>query len=408
LSHDSSIDLSQFPDSPYAEQLRTGGSLRFAPALEAEFRRRHLDRARSRARTWSVVTAGFSLLFTLMEVRTEGLLHPISLLHYFLVPLALVAAWLPWSRYYHTLYLPIVGMTMPISSALSAPFSAQGAAEGRYEVLMLLALQVVGIYQFTGLLYRSALATCVALTAGFAVGTVIWELPPDAAGKYVFALVLATVLGAVSVRGTEGVARTEFLEGKLLGELLERDPLTGLKNRRSFDEHLQRAWMQAQRDGRTVAVLMIDVDEFKRYNDMYGHQAGDEALRRVSGVLREFGKRPLDLVARYGGEEFAIVLHDVTLAHAREVAEHVRRSVEALAIAHRGATAAAAGAVTLSVGVALAQPTVGRTAHGAVQLADEALYEAKAAGRNRVVVKGLDAYREVDTGVFMRPEGLHS
>jgi diguanylate cyclase (GGDEF)-like protein len=226
-------------------------------------------------------------------------------------------------------------------------------------------------------------------------------LPPDAAIKYVLTTSLATFLGAVAFRSEEIIARTQFLERNLLGELLERDPLTGLKNRRSFDDHLQRVWMQAQRDGRTVAVLMVDADDFKRYNDTYGHQAGDEALRRIGAVLHEFGRRPLDLAARYGGEEFALIMNDVTVEHAGKVAEQLRAAVEGLGIEH--STARAAATVTLSLGVAVARPVIGRTAKGLVKLADEALYEAKAAGRNRVVVKGPEVHSATSSGAFAMP-----
>jgi diguanylate cyclase (GGDEF)-like protein len=212
---------------------------------------------------------------------------------------------------------------------------------------------------------------------------------------------LATLIGAVTVRDGEITTRTQYLEDKLLGELLERDPLTGLKNRRSFDEHLQRIWMQAQRDQRTVAILMVDADDFKSYNDNYGHQAGDEVLRRIGGVLREFGRRPLDLAARYGGEEFALIMSDVTVDHASKVAEQLRAAVAGLQIEHGAARAA--GTVTLSVGVAIGKPELDRTPQGLVQLADEALYAAKAAGRNRVIVKGPDAYDSLDSGVFHAP-----
>jgi diguanylate cyclase (GGDEF)-like protein len=200
--------------------------------------------------------------------------------------------------------------------------------------------------------------------------------------------------------------RTQYLEDKLLGELLERDPLTGLKNRRSFDEHLQRIWMQAQRDQRSVAIIMVDADDFKTYNDTYGHQAGDDVLRRIGGVLREFGRRPLDLAARYGGEEFALIMNDVTLEHASKVGEQLRAAVAALDIEHGAARAA--GKVTLSVGVAICKPVLDRTPQGLVQLADEALYAAKAAGRNRVVVKGPEAYDSLDSGVFNAPGRLGS
>jgi diguanylate cyclase (GGDEF)-like protein len=187
----------------------------------------------------------------------------------------------------------------------------------------------------------------------------------------------------------------------MLRELMERDPLTGLKNRRSFDEHLQRIWMQAQRDQRSVAVIMVDADDFKAYNDTYGHQAGDDVLRRIGGVLREFGRRPLDLAARYGGEEFALIMNDVTVEHASKVGEQLRAAVAGLNIAH--GTARAAGTVTLSVGVAIGKPELDRTPQGLVQLADEALYAAKAAGRNCVVVRGPDAYSSLDSGVFHAP-----
>lgn len=399
MAHRTSLDLSQFPDSPYAAELHAGVSrLRFAPALEAEFRFQHLKRVHARTRVWSILSAVLAVVFTFQQVRAHGPVHPISVLHYFFAPVALVLAWIPWSRHYQSHYLRVASIALPLIAALTAPLSAQAVAEGRYEVLIQLALQIAGTFEFTGLLYRMALTTCGAVVAGFAAGAVHWALPPDAAANYVGTLLMATLVGAIALRGSESMARRQFLEARLLGELLERDPLTGLRNRRSFDEHLQRTWLQAQRDGRTLAVLMIDVDEFKKYNDLYGHPAGDEALRKVGGVLREFARRPLDLAARYGGEEFAIILHDVTTEHARELAEHLRCRVEALGITHDAATAA--GSVTLSIGAAVAQPMIGRTASGLVKLADQALYAAKAAGRNRVVVEGPEAHRAQDTGTF--------
>ena len=297
-------------------------------------------------------------------------------------------------------FLPIAQYAYPLDACLTGPFSAEAAADGRYVVLMQFALQIIGTFEFSGLLFRTALSTCIGLAAGFAAGTVIWAIPGDAATQYIGTLILAIALSAIAFRGAEITARTLFLEGHLLGELLDRDPLTGLQNRRSFEERLQRAWMQAQRDGRWVAILMVDVDEFKRYNDLYGHQAGDQVLQRIGRVLLPAGRRPLDVAARYGGEEFVLILHDVTLEHARDLAEHLREQVAALGIAH----AASAGAiVTLSIGVAVGQPAVGRTPNGLVQLADEALYEAKAGGRNRVVIKGPSEYHALKTGVFAVP-----
>lgn len=393
------IDLSQFPNSPCAAELRAGVSrLKFEPPLEAEYRQIHLQRALIRIRAWGALQACFAILFTIGKVSTQGPLHPISLLHYVVVATALATAWLPWSRFYYSHYLPIVRITIPLVALMTAPFSAQQFAGGHTEVVTMLALQVVGTFQFTGLLFRMALVAATGIVAGFYIGAILWNLPPDVAITYVAIMGLAALLASIESRGLETIARTQFLEARLLGELLERDPLTGLKNRRSFDDHLQRIWLQAQRDRRSVAVLMVDVDDFKRYNDTYGHQAGDEALRGISSALREFGRRPLDLVARYGGEEFALIMSDVKVDHASKVAEQLRARIAGLGIAHSAARAA--DHVTLSIGVAVVEPQLGRTPGGLVQLADEALYAAKAAGRNRVVVRGPEAYMDLDTGVF--------
>jgi diguanylate cyclase (GGDEF)-like protein len=395
----SSIDHTSLADSPFAEELRVGvARLRFEPPLETAYVQQHLKRARIRTRTWSLVSALFALGFAAQQVHSDGLLHPVSLLNFVVLPLSLLIAWLPWSRFYLTHYLPIAGIVTPLYCTLTAPLSAQAVAQGQYEAVIIFALQIFGIFQFSGLLYRRALVTCIGMVIGFAIGTIIWALPPDASIKYVFTMCLTTLIGAVTFRDAEAISRTQHLEGKMLGELLERDPLTGLKNRRSFDEHMQRIWLQAQRDGRTMAVMMIDADDFKGYNDTYGHQAGDAALRRIGEVLREFARRPLDLAARYGGEEFALIMSDVTVEHASKVAEQLRAAVAGLGITH--CAARAAQTVTLSVGVAVGMPTLGRTAHGLVGLADDALYAAKAAGRNRVVVRGPASYDEYDTGVF--------
>ena len=111
---------------------------------------------------------------------------------------------------------------------------------------------------------------------------------------------------------SEKTSRLRFLEAALLRELVARDGLTGIQNRRMFDHHIQRAWSQAVRDAQRVAVLLVDIDCFKDYNDRYGHQAGDECLRAVAVSLSQCARRPMDFVARYGGEEFAVILYEAT------------------------------------------------------------------------------------------------
>jgi diguanylate cyclase (GGDEF)-like protein len=176
-----------------------------------------------------------------------------------------------------------------------------------------------------------------------------------------------------------------------LRHMAQHDGLTDLPNRRSFDEHLARTVAQAARGRRPVAVVMMDVDHFKRYNDRYGHPAGDRCLQAVARAADAAARRPGDIVARYGGEELVALLPDTDRDGARTVAEAMRRAVEEQAIEHAGNPPA--GRVTISVGVAVQIPDP-ETHDAAVLLrdADAALYRAKSGGRNRVEVHG-DASR---------------
>ncbi len=166
------------------------------------------------------------------------------------------------------------------------------------------------------------------------------------------------------------------------------DGLTGIANRRNFDEELTRIWRRAQREGAPVSLVLIDIDHFKKYNDHYGHLAGDDCLRRVAQALQHAVKRPFDLVARYGGEEFAVVLPDTGIPGAKRLAEEMRNAVEALDIAH--AASPVSGRVTISSGAAAMAPEAGAQPDLLIAAADACLYEAKLAGRNRVVVASPD------------------
>ncbi|OAF08258.1 diguanylate cyclase [Bradyrhizobium centrolobii] len=169
-----------------------------------------------------------------------------------------------------------------------------------------------------------------------------------------------------------------------LKELATKDGLTGLSNRRSFDQMLPTEWARAQRTQKPLALLFVDVDHFKLFNDLHGHQTGDECLRAVATVVSRHAVRPLDLASRYGGEEFALILPDMDCDSARTVAEEIRTAVMALRIAH-GANGAG-DHVTLSVGVASHIP--GESDGSPDRLlgaADQALYAAKRLGRNRII-----------------------
>ncbi len=168
-----------------------------------------------------------------------------------------------------------------------------------------------------------------------------------------------------------------------LSDLASKDALTGIANRRGFDEQFVAEWNRAQRAGESLALLVIDVDHFKKFNDRYGHIEGDTCLRQVADVLRLTAQRGGDFAARTGGEEFALLLPGADLRAAAKMAETVRFQVEALNIAHNASPEAR---VTVSVGAAATIADRGENLRNLIDFADAALYRAKRAGRNRVVV----------------------
>jgi diguanylate cyclase (GGDEF)-like protein len=170
-----------------------------------------------------------------------------------------------------------------------------------------------------------------------------------------------------------------------LSNLANKDALTGIANRRSFDEQLSSEWRRARREGAPLALLAIDVDHFKKFNDCNGHVEGDACLRRVARVLDDAARRAGDFAARIGGEEFALLLPRTDLDDAQTIGEALRKDIEALNIAHTGSPEAR---VTVSVGVAAASVERGTKMADLVDRADAALYGAKRAGRNRVVFDG--------------------
>jgi diguanylate cyclase (GGDEF)-like protein/PAS domain S-box-containing protein len=167
----------------------------------------------------------------------------------------------------------------------------------------------------------------------------------------------------------------------LLQEQAIRDPLTGLHNRRYLDETLPRELQRAERAGQPVGVIMLDIDHFKRFNDTYGHDAGD-ALLQTMGTFLQRNTRGDDIACRYGGEEFTLVLPGASLADARQRAEELREGIQSLSVEHQGQPL---GAVTASLGVAVFAAH-GTTTDALVRAADQALYQAKRNGRNRVEV----------------------
>ncbi len=170
-------------------------------------------------------------------------------------------------------------------------------------------------------------------------------------------------------------------QADLLRSMAFNDGLTGVANRRWFDERLQIEWLRCRRNKLPISLVLLDLDHFKAYNDHYGHQAGDDCLRAVAAAMKSRLGRPADLLARYGGEEFVCLLPETPAEGARAKADDLGRAVLDLALPHAGS--ATAPVVTISRGVATAAPAVDGSASELLARADEHLYVAKRAGRNR-------------------------
>ena len=173
-------------------------------------------------------------------------------------------------------------------------------------------------------------------------------------------------------------------QADLIASYAFRDGLTGLYNRRSLDQKLEREWHRCQRSGLPISVALLDVDHFKLFNDTYGHGPGDECLKAVGAALKGCIKRSGDMAARYGGEEFAVILPECDPSAAAAVAEEVRAAVEALAIGH--SRSSAGSVVTVSVGIASLVPSEEAIPTDLWAMADRLLYRAKEGGRNRVAL----------------------
>ena len=169
-----------------------------------------------------------------------------------------------------------------------------------------------------------------------------------------------------------------------LSNLAVHDGLTGIYNRRYFDETLAREWKRTMREKAPLSLIMLDIDYFKKYNDTYGHQAGDECLRQVATTISGALRRPADMAARYGGEEFVVVLPNLKLEDSAKFGETIRAKIEALKMEHKQSDANPF--ITVSLGIASVVPSSISSYEELVGAADKALYSAKNKGRNRVCV----------------------
>ena len=389
------------PDLPHVRQLNAGFPwLTFEGELEHDFRRKLLDEHLGHIRVNLGLAVTIIIAFAALEAVVLGpnLDRIPSLLHMLvMIPLLLLSIAATFSARRHRIYPPFAFFVATLLGLSVVAIHILTSLGGAPILFPGVELTVIFIYFMGGLIFYHALtANLIVAFAYLAAGTAL-QLPGREFGYDALAIVALNLFCASVVYMHEKTSRMRFLEAALLNEMVARDGLTGIQNRRMFDQHIQRAWHQAVREHLPVAVALVDIDCFKDYNDRYGHQAGDECLRAVAVSLTQCARRPLDFVARYGGEEFAIVLYEASREYVAEVLTRIQRTIAELNIAHDASRVASR--LTVSIGAAFILPGADRTPEGLIQLADEALYSAKEQGRNRVVVMETE-YQALLTGRF--------
>ena len=383
---------SLFSDTPYARQLRQGFErLRFAPALEQEYNQYHSPNDLKRS-TWLcaialLVWCGFGLFDfwridpALLQPEQLPFLRRLRLVRLLLaVVLALTLLWsvsgMP-QRVPHAI-LMLMGTTISTGAAYAAyAYQLLGVPqESSLLVLIMLAIYMpFGVSLWKHIVVALLFLLCVYMLAWLAPQVQVRE----SMLRIGFVLTLSAFIFGFGAYWREHLRREQFLYRQDAHWHSMRDALTGLYNRRMFNHHLTRLLGQARRDQQTLALLLIDIDHFKPYNDSYGHPAGDEVLCQVAQVIERHAARPLDIAARMGGEEFALLLFGCTPAFAQQTGAALVSAVSALALAHRSSPTASV--LTISVGFALLQDT--DSAEIFYARADQRLYDAKHSGRNR-------------------------
>jgi diguanylate cyclase (GGDEF)-like protein len=301
-----------------------------------------------------------------------------------------------YTNLYWRWFRPTVQLLAPVHALSFVAMDLLMHPQG-YSLSSCMPLIVLAPYFLFGMLQAQAAITSVLVVAAYGIGGYFAGITGPQRYFDLAVMSFAAAVGAAVHYSFQQGVRRNYLATQVLSESVNRDSLTGIHNRRMFDEHMARLWQQGIREQVPIALLLVDLDHFKAFNDHNGHQAGDVCLTKVAGLLPAAARRPLDLAARYGGEEFAVLLYDVRRERVEELCRQLHASLARAAIAH---PASGVGPhVTFSIGAACVQPMPGRHTEGFFQLADEALYGAKERGRNRTVVMDRE-YETLRTGAF--------
>ncbi len=381
-------------------------TLSFAGPLEREFMDEYMEKSRGHIRFTILISALFYSAFGVLDVAVApAALKSLALIRFaFFLPVCGLIFGLTYTAVFRRFWQLILG-AWGLAAGLGI-VAMIGVVQGEARNSYYAGLIMVFIVLYTWIRVRFVWATIVGwlIVAAFEILTIgFLRTPSRVVLTHNFFFIGSSFLGMFACYSMERYARMDFVMARLLQDEREKvrtanrrlaaaneelttlahiDDLTGIPNRRMFEQDLKRGWRRMAREGKSLALIICDVDNFKSYNDDRGHQAGDECLIRVARAVAGAARRPGDYTARYGGDEFAVILLDTNLRGALRVAEGLCRSVRELKIPHPASEVASQ--VTLSVGVAALVPTHERGPEFLVGKADEYLYQAKARGRNRV------------------------
>jgi diguanylate cyclase (GGDEF)-like protein len=385
-------------NSPYYEQLKGGfAGLRFSDFVEEEFLSQYAQASVLRSRLLLVLVLGVTLI-SIGAVLSGSGENPVILFFdiFVMLPILGVALWVSMNPALHRFYRLLLSVSAMLIGMWVTSIVMRASLDGMAYYFSMLVTWTFVVWFILGLPFRHAAVTTLVVTGLYIFGCITWNLSFNEMLFTIAMLFFVNSIGIVGCYQLEHARRRSFLDSRVLSQLAERDGLTGLYNRRSYDQYVERIWRQSRREEVQLMLILIDIDHFKAFNDHYGHQAGDDALKAVANVIGLSAQRPLDFAARYGGEEFALILYGPDDEFGRERAEQLRQSVRDLKIPHVNSTTDQY--LTISIGVALIMPGSARSMIGAIQMADEALFQAKEDGRNRVIVKESDSH--LHTGRF--------
>jgi diguanylate cyclase (GGDEF)-like protein len=381
----------------------------FAEPLESQFRHWYAEHTRSRIRNAMWIAMGNMLLvmlaggpFRAMRDAIFGPSHAliVDMLRFgVIVPSSIAMLAVSYTRLYGRWFGVTAQIVAPIYAMAFIAMDILMHPQG-YSLSSWMPLVVLAPYFLFGMLHAQAVRTSVMVVVMYALAGHLAGVAGPQRYFDLFVIAFASVIGGAVHYSLQTSVRRNYLAAQVLSESANRDSLTGIHNRRMFDEHIQRAWQQATRERAPLALLLIDLDHFKAFNDRMGHQAGDVCLARVASLLPAAARRPLDLAARYGGEEFAVLLYDVRRDKVEEICRQLHASLAKTALRHPSSTVG--DCVTFSIGGACVESIDGRHPEGFIQLADEALYAAKERGRNRTVIMDRE-YETLTTGAFRTP-----